>query len=175
MGNYVSCTLTVPLSAKLTKVILPNGEIRRFSRPVSAAELMLESPPNHFVADAKSLQIGRRFCALCADEDLEIAGVYALFPMKRLCSIVTASDVGVLFLAANRAAAGDRRRVVSDESGGSDHGEDETPKLDLEEIEDLTAPGFKLRLSMCRRSTKPMLETIVEESRITLGEMIRLE
>ncbi|VFQ90962.1 unnamed protein product [Cuscuta campestris] len=34
-------------------------------------------------------------------EDLEISNVYALLPMKRLCSIVTASNADMLFLAAD--------------------------------------------------------------------------
>ncbi|CAH9067051.1 unnamed protein product [Cuscuta europaea] len=170
MGNYVSCALSAPASAKQTKVILPSGEIRHFSRPINAAEVMLESP-NHFVVNSKSLQIGRRFSALYADEDLEIANVYAVFPMKRLGSAVTAADVAALFLAAKRtvvAAPGSRLHDRSEEIDGDldqvdEDGSEKLPKLDLDEIiDDFLSPEFRLRMSMSR-SKKPMLETIVEE------------
>nr|GME08116.1 3-oxoacyl-[acyl-carrier-protein] synthase [Ipomoea batatas] len=166
MGNYVSCTLSGPVgrhSSKGTKVILPTGEIRHFYEPTNAAELMLESP-NHFVVSARGLQMGRRFSALNADEDLEMGGVYAMFPMKRLNSAVTAADMGVLFLAAKRVSRGSVRilpdhQIISD---GGDQANVDLPRLNLDELEELSAPEFKHRMSMCR-SKKPMLETIVEE------------
>ncbi|XP_019182971.1 PREDICTED: uncharacterized protein LOC109177929 [Ipomoea nil] len=165
MGNYVSCTLSGPAgrnSSRGTKVILATGEIRHFYEPTNAAELMLESP-NHFVVSARGLQMGRRFSALNADEDLEMGSVYAMFPMKRLNSAVTAADMGVLFLAAKRVSRGSVRilpdhQLISD--GG--HNRDDLPRLNLDDIEELSAPEFKHRLSMCR-SKKPMLETIMEE------------
>ncbi|KAL7141646.1 hypothetical protein ABFS83_08G067800 [Erythranthe nasuta] len=162
MGNYVSCTLSRPASkgsSRGTKVIFPSGEVRRVHEPTKAAELMLETPGS-FLVNTKSLQIGRRFAALSADEDLEIGNVYVFFPMKRLNSAVTATDMGVLFLAAKRAASVGRVRV-SPESGGGE-AEVVVPKLNLDDIEEFSTPEFKHRLSMCR-SKKPLLETIVEE------------
>lgn len=170
MGNYVSCALSgpAPKQSKGTKVILPTGEVRHFYQPTNAAELMLESP-NHFVVNAKSLQIGRRFSALNADEDLEMASVYAMFPMKRLSSVVTAADMGVLFLAAKRVSRGSVRilpdhQLTRDDSNNQDNRDevDKLPKLNLDDIEELSAPDFQHRLSLCR-SKKPMLQTIVEE------------
>ena len=49
-----------------------------------------------------SLQIGRRFSALNADEELECGNVYVMLPMKRLNSLVKASDMGALLLTAKR-------------------------------------------------------------------------
>ncbi|KAG8373762.1 hypothetical protein BUALT_Bualt11G0058900 [Buddleja alternifolia] len=169
MGNYVSCTLSVPVgksSGRGTKVIFPCGEIRRLYEPTKAAELMLETP-NYFLVNAKSLRIGSRFSALNADEDLEIGSVYAFFPMKRLNSAVTAADMGVLFVAANSAA---KRLSRISPCGGDMHvaqsttekGTAAAPKLNLDDIEELWTPEFKQRLSVCR-SKKPLLETIVEE------------
>ncbi|GFY86748.1 hypothetical protein Acr_05g0003900 [Actinidia rufa] len=165
MGNYISCALASPAFKhnKSIKIICQTGEIKKFQQPLKAAELMLEAP-NSFLVNSRSLQIGRRFSALNADEDLEMANVYVMFPMKRVRSVVTAADMGVLFLAANsatRRAAGGGVRVLPepqrDEAVAA-----ATPRLSLEDVEEFSTPEFKHRLSMCR-SKKPLLETIVEE------------
>lgn len=164
MGNYASCALAGAGTGKFSrtiKVVLPGGEIRTLKEPVKAAELMLETP-NSFLVSARSLQIGRRFAALNADEDLEIGGVYVFFPMKRLNSVVGASDMGVLFLAAKKK---DKVRVVPEVSVQE---EEMAPavspaRLKLEELaEELCLPEFSHRRSFCR-SKKPVLDTIVEE------------
>lgn len=189
MGNYVSCTLSASgggggkQQCRATKVIFPGGEVRQFYVPTKAAELMLEKP-NFFVVNTKSLQIGRRFSALNADEDLEMANVYVMFPMKRVNSAVTAGDMAALFVTANSAAAkrvsGGKVRVLP-ESGVKEYcseqpvggGDDDdgcrknemfpAPKLNLDDdIEEFSAPEFMHRMSMCR-SKKPLLETIAEE------------
>lgn len=170
MGNYVSCTLAPPLmrNAKATRVILPTGEVKQFREIVKAAELMLEYP-NYFLVNSRSLQIGRRFSALAADEELEFGNVYIFFPMRRVNSVVTGADMAVLFLAANSAAkrlSAGKARVLPDNSGGGAAEEkgvnedinNEIPRLSLEGVES----GFQYRLSYCR-SKKPVLETINEE------------
>ncbi|KAH6754948.1 hypothetical protein C2S52_009618 [Perilla frutescens var. hirtella] len=175
MGNYVSCTLSGPVgkaSRRVTKVIFPSGELRPLRDPTKAAELMLEVP-NSFVVNTKSLQIGKRFNALNADEDLEMGNVYVFFPMSRLNAVVTAADMGALFLAANSSAkrvsrgsvrilpecgAGDMQIVQSTAEKRAT-----APKLiNFSDIEEFSSPEFKHRLSMCR-SKKPLLETIAEE------------
>ncbi|KAK4416446.1 hypothetical protein Salat_2470100 [Sesamum alatum] len=174
MGNYVSCTLSVHVgkgSSRVTKVIFPSGEIRRLSEPTKAAELMLETP-NSFLVNTRSLQIGRRFAALNADEDLEMGNVYVFFPMKRLNSVVMAADIGPLFMVANSAAkrgalagvrilpeAGADMQIVQ---SADQKGSPAAPKLNLDDIEEFSTPEFRHRMSVCR-SKKPLLETIVEE------------
>lgn len=170
MGNYVSCALSTPIgksSSKSTKVILPSGEIRQFNEPIKAAELMLETP-NFFLVNSQSLKMGRRFSPLNADEDLELANVYVMFPMKRLNSTVTAADMGTLFIAANSAAKkgfGGNVRILP-EAAEDDQGllenEKGMVKLNLDDIEEFSTPEFRHRLSMSR-SKKPLLETIAEE------------
>ncbi|PSS30608.1 3-oxoacyl-[acyl-carrier-protein] synthase [Actinidia chinensis var. chinensis] len=168
MGNYISCALASPASKhnKSIKIISQTGEIKKFQQPLKAAELMLEAP-NSFLVNSRSLQIGRRFSALNADEDLEMANVYVMFPMKRVRSVVTAADMGVLFLAANsatRRAAGGGVRVLPEpqRDEATEAAATVVPRLSLEDAEEFSTPEFKHRLSMCR-SKKPLLETIVEE------------
>ncbi|KAB1211254.1 hypothetical protein CJ030_MR6G021556 [Morella rubra] len=182
MGNYVSCALSSNPGGKHSRtirVIFPSGEIRQFHEPIKAAELMLETP-NFFVVNSRSLHIGRRFSALNADEDLETANVYVMFPMRRVNSVVTAADMGALFFTANSTAkhwvsggkvrpitkSGDAPKLVEGRAG-DDWQEKKTaaapvPKLNLDDIEEFSTPEFMHRLSMCR-SKKPLLETIAEE------------
>uniref|UniRef100_A0A7N0VAT4 Uncharacterized protein n=1 Tax=Kalanchoe fedtschenkoi TaxID=63787 RepID=A0A7N0VAT4_KALFE len=178
MGNYLACSTAPKMrSDQSARVILPTGEMRQFREPTKAAELMLECP-NFFIAESRSLHLGKRFAALAADEDLEFGSVYVMFSMRRVNSVVTAGDMAMLFMAAN--AAGKRLaggggggvgiRVSPEERDGSkldlegveapriNFVEVEGPKLNFEEFE-----GFnKHRMSVCR-SRKPGLETIREE------------
>ncbi|XP_061337354.1 uncharacterized protein LOC133284371 [Gastrolobium bilobum] len=158
MGNYISCTLSRPGSKNWRgiKVIFPSGEIKQFHESVKAAELMVEIP-SFFVVNTRSLKIGRRFSALNADEELEFSNVYVMLPMKKLNSAVTAADMGALLLTANAAAKRVKVRVIPEEEKMESQ-----PKLNLDDIEDLSNPEFMHRLSMCR-SKKPLLETIEEE------------
>lgn len=172
MGNYVSCALATSSVGKYraAKVIFPGGEVRVLDRPTKVAELMLEEP-SFFVVNSQSLHMGRRFSALGADEDLEMGSVYAMFPMTRLNSVVTAADMGALFMRANssvKQASAGRMRLLAESGRGSQimpspaaENAGET-RLNLEDIEEYSTPEFKHRLSMCR-SKKPLLETIAEE------------
>lgn len=169
MGNYISCTLSAPGSKHLRaiKVIFPSGEIQQFQEPIQAAELMLEMP-SFFVVNTRSLQIGRRFSALNADEELEFSNVYVMVSMKKLNSAVSAADMGALLLTANAAAkrvSGGKVRMILPEYDVEEKENmamESQPKLNLDDIEEYSSPEFVHRLSMCR-SKKPLLETIAEE------------
>lgn len=161
MGNYASCALATTMGKnKSAKVIFPSGEIKQFPQTTKAAELMLEIP-NYFLVNSKSLQIGRRFSALNADEDLEIGNVYIMFGMKRVNSLITAADMGAVFLAAKRGAG--KVRVVPScsvemESPEPEEEAREEMKVKVQEL----LSEFQHRRSVCR-SKRPVLETIVEE------------
>ena len=73
-----------------------------------------------------------------------------MFSMKRLNSVVTAADMASLFVAANSAA---KRVQMSPESA--------LPKLNLDDMEELSTSGYKHKRSMTK-SMKPLLETIAE-------------
>lgn len=169
MGNYISCTLSaVPGGrSRAIKVILPSGDVRLIvDGTVNAAELMLDTP-GHFLVNSRSMQLGRRFAALSADEDLELGEVFVMMPMKRLNSIVTAADMARLLLAANKELR--KSRVLPESSSSSSQVSPAMsmvePELDDagDDVPMATGIGeFKYRLSMCR-SRKPTLETITEE------------
>ena len=149
MGNYVSCTLAPPLmkNSKATRVIIPTGEVKQFREIVKAAELMLEHP-SYFLVNSRSLHIGRRFSALGADEELESGNVYIFFPMRRVNSVVTPTDMAVLFLAANSAAkrlSGGKARVLPDtcDGGAWQHKEESSKDGSLSEIPRLSLEGVE--------------------------------
>ncbi|XP_047335753.1 uncharacterized protein LOC124939313 [Impatiens glandulifera] len=163
----------------MAKVILPSGEIRNFVDVVTAAELMVESP-NFFLVNGRSLTIGGRFEPLGADEELELGNIYAMYPMKRRRSRVTAADLTILFVGA--AAADQRRRRIMISSDGDEGGRRRRLSLDggvdraFRSIESGEERQRRRRLSLdggggvyglenkfkCGRSTRPMLDTIKE-------------
>ncbi|KAH7686086.1 hypothetical protein IHE45_04G081200 [Dioscorea alata] len=182
MGNYISCTLTSSLGNqnKGAKVIFKDGTLKQLQSPTNAAELMFENP-NHFLVNSRSMEVGRRFSPLAADEDLESGNVYVMFPMKRLNAVITAGDMGRLLMAANsalRRASGGRTRVLPDfhqaapELAVVNQDEDKEGRINMgaEDGDEGCCSSssssmleFKYRLSVCR-SRKPLLETIVEEN-----------
>ncbi|KAK9056482.1 hypothetical protein SSX86_023843 [Deinandra increscens subsp. villosa] len=131
MDNYASCTLTKHSNA--IKVIYPNGQIHKLHQPIKAAELMLESP-NTFLINSKSLRIGACFSPLNAEEDLEIASIYVIFPMNRLNSVITIADMASLFLVAKSGANRIGSVRILPENAPT------PPRLSLEEIEEFSSP-----------------------------------
>ncbi|XP_047053041.1 uncharacterized protein LOC124659157 [Lolium rigidum] len=182
MGNFASCTLArIPGAARGARVVLPDGGVRLVRPPTTAAELMLEAP-GHFLADARTLQAGRRIAALAADEDLELGGVYAAFPMKRLGSKAASADLARLAAVFTREAHARRpasakvaailvvapHEVASIPAAEVDASVS-APRLDEMDVDDEAAAAeigeLKHRIS-CGRSSRrrPTLETIHEES-----------
>nr|GLL32939.1 uncharacterized protein LOC109156741 [Ipomoea trifida] len=167
MGNLVPCCTLTPrmcaATAKAVRVIVPGGGIRQFCEPVKAAELMLEHP-GYFLINSTSMNVGRRFSALSADEDLEMGNAYGMFPLRRVNSVVTAADMAVLLEMAARDSTSKRVPAgivvrVSPENGSATAA---PSTLDLV-FEGFAEQELKYRLSSSR-SKRPLLETIVEES-----------
>ncbi|KAF8716270.1 hypothetical protein HU200_026555 [Digitaria exilis] len=173
MGNFLSCTLAkAPGGRRCARVILPDGLVKQVSLPATAAELMMDAP-GHFLVDARGAGLGSRLSALAADEDLELGGAYATFPMKRLGTPLAPADVARLAAAATREARRTAKVssvvVVAAPPHAVEEEEEEAPRLRLEEMvvdDDAAAAelgALKHRLSNAR-SRKPTLETIQEEN-----------
>ncbi|CAK9145208.1 unnamed protein product [Ilex paraguariensis] len=78
MGNHISfCRLEGS-----GKVILSNGTVHRYDKPLTVAELMLEYP-QEAVVEIQSVLNGKKPCPLPADNKLETNKVYLMLPMKR--------------------------------------------------------------------------------------------
>ncbi|KAK3138070.1 hypothetical protein QOZ80_5AG0364020 [Eleusine coracana subsp. coracana] len=173
MGNYLSCTLAKTPGGRCARVILPDGGVRQVPLPATAAELMMDAP-GHFLVDARAAaRLGSRLAALAADEELELGGVYATFPMKRLGSPVAAADVARLAAAATREARRSAKvaNVVAASPAAEAVAEEAPPRsLRLEEMVDDAAAAeigvLKHRLSNAR-SRRPTLDTIQEENHLS--------
>jgi len=189
MGNSVLCSSNSVPSGTV-KVIHWDGSVQGFQRIIKAAELMLDNP-QHFVCHANGLQIGRRINPLSADEDLDLGHLYFLVPMTKLHSVLSATDMTSLAFKANSAmktasrwSSGTRilplfgdflmRPLLSERKNDdlfmeeeikiSEEAQEEelaVPKLNLEDVPELSMALAQLRLRTCR-SWKPKLETINE-------------
>ncbi|RLN28853.1 hypothetical protein C2845_PM05G29050 [Panicum miliaceum] len=168
MGNFMSCTLAKAPGGRCARVILPDGGVRQVALPATAAELMMDVP-GHFLVDARAASVGARLAALPADEEVELGGAYAVFPMKRLGTPLAAADAARLAAAATREARRSSAKV-SDDAPPAEvaAAEEKAPRLRLEdmEVDDAAAAevgALKHRLSNAR-ARRPTLETIQEEN-----------
>ncbi|KAL2554939.1 uncharacterized protein Fot_08558 [Forsythia ovata] len=95
--------------------------------------------------------------------------IYVFYPMKKLNTPTTTSDMGALFLTTNSAAkcltSMGSVRILSKCS------EKSVLKLNLDGIEEFSMSESQHRLSMCR-SKKPLLETIILLVALRHGEDI---
>ena len=90
------------VSSRAVKVVFVDGRVEEYTRPVNAAQLMLENPIQ-FVCDSVDLKVGHRIPGLAADEELEPRGLYFLLPMNMLYSMLTVDDMVSLSYKASKA------------------------------------------------------------------------
>ncbi|XP_034690610.1 uncharacterized protein LOC117918211 [Vitis riparia] len=89
MGNYVSFR---PCSAA-GKIVLSDGSVHEFIKPVIVAELMLEHPQQVVVElNSGKGSGGKRPSPLPADMKLEMGKVYLMLPMKRGRAVTLSSE-----------------------------------------------------------------------------------
>ncbi|GLJ16447.1 hypothetical protein SUGI_0279860 [Cryptomeria japonica] len=152
MGSYLSCASSI-LSFNTVKVVGLDGSVKEFERGIKVAEVMLENP-QHFVCNANSLVVGRRIEPLSADYDLQVKQIYLVFPMSKLHSLLSPSEMIAINASTKKTSHNFSPLRPSAKIGHSDKTEEFSvqPKMNLEE--------FQCRLY--KRSWKPKLETIME-------------
>lgn len=101
MGNTASCTPSL-IANGVFKVLFLDGRVEAYTKPMRAAELMLEYP-GQFVCDSSYLKVGHRIQGLLADEELERRKFYFLLPMELLYSVLTHEEMSSLNYKASRA------------------------------------------------------------------------
>ncbi|CAJ1936590.1 unnamed protein product [Sphenostylis stenocarpa] len=101
MGNAASCTPSFTANGGI-KVLFLDGRLETYTKPMRAAELMLEYP-GQFVCDSSYLKVGHRIQGLLADEELERRKFYFLLPMELLYSVLTHEEMSSLNYKASRA------------------------------------------------------------------------
>ncbi|KAK9278858.1 hypothetical protein L1049_028437 [Liquidambar formosana] len=101
MGNSTSCAPSM-ISNGGVKVLFSDGRLEVYTRPIKAAELMLECP-GQFVCDSKDLKVDHRIQGLSADEELELRQLYFVLPMDMLYSVLTNEEMSSLTYKASKA------------------------------------------------------------------------
>ncbi|OMO95829.1 hypothetical protein CCACVL1_05231 [Corchorus capsularis] len=101
MGNATSCAPSI-ISSGVVKVVFPDGNMQIFTKPVKAADLMVENP-GQFLCDSNALKVGYRIHGLIADELLEKRQLYFLLPMELLYSVLTHEEMTCLTRKATKA------------------------------------------------------------------------
>jgi hypothetical protein len=101
MGNATSCAPSI-ISNGVVKVLTNGGNLQIYTKPVKAAELMLENP-GQFVCDSTSLKVGHRVHGLLADDQLERRQFYFVLPMELLYSVLTHEEMSSLTYKATKA------------------------------------------------------------------------
>ena len=168
----MSCALAKAPGGRGARVILPDGGVRQVALPATAAELMMDAP-GHFLVDARAASAGARLAALPADEELELGGAYAAFPMKLLGTPLAAADAARLAATATREARRSSAKVSDDAPPAgvaAAAAEEKAPRLRLEDMEvdgaaaaELGALKHRLSNERARTRRRPTLETIEEE------------
>jgi len=103
MGNATSCAPSIISSNGVVKVLFSdNGNLQIYTKPVKAAELMLENP-GQFVCDSASLKVGYRIHCLSADDELERRQLYFVLPTELLYSVLTHEELSSLTYKATKA------------------------------------------------------------------------
>lgn len=101
MGNATSCAPSILSNTGVVKVVSSDGRLEVYTRPVKAAELMLDKP-GHFVCNSTDLKVGQRIPGLSADEELELRQLYFLLPMEMLYSVLTHEEISSLSYKASK-------------------------------------------------------------------------
>lgn len=102
MGNAGSCTPNIISSNGAIKVMFFNGRVQIYTKPINAADLMLENP-GQFVCDSSTLVVGNRIHGLTAEEELERRRLYFILPMELLYSVLTHEEMSSLNYKATKA------------------------------------------------------------------------
>ncbi|XP_010941915.1 uncharacterized protein [Elaeis guineensis] len=114
MGICTSCEAVAVAPTATAKVVLPDGELREYDRPVSVAHV-LQKDPSCFVCDADVMEFDGFVSAVGADEELRPGNIYFLLPKTMLKHPLHAEDLAALAVRASAAlmkaaTAGDRIR-----------------------------------------------------------------
>lgn len=114
MGNCLSPQLVKMSQSKecarmqqqsKVKLILCNGKLQEFSRPVRASEI-LSQRPNCFLCCSESMLIGSAVPPVHEDEELQVGQIYFLMPLSMSRSPLSLQEMCALAIKASAALIG---------------------------------------------------------------------
>ncbi|XP_008790201.2 uncharacterized protein LOC103707479 [Phoenix dactylifera] len=104
MGICSSCQATAAAveATATVKVVLQDGKLEEFSRPVKAANV-LQKDPTCFVCNSDDMEFGGFVSAVSADEELQPGQLYFLLPLSELRRPIRAEEMATLAVRASAA------------------------------------------------------------------------
>lgn len=168
MGNSAASCAPSMASNGGAKVVSLDGNLQSFTKPVKAADLMIEHY-GKFLCDSDDLKVGHRIQGLLPDEDLECGQLYFLLPMDLLYSVLTLEEMNSITHIATKAlkhgnSSGFGRIfpvliselcIFRSDVNGLKSADGDLENRDSKPVQ---------RLMSKQRSWKPALETIAETS-----------
>ncbi|URD94376.1 hypothetical protein MUK42_30886 [Musa troglodytarum] len=104
MGACVSSEAAAVVAASGTaKVILPDGGLREYTRPVAAARVLGKDAARFFVCDADGMEFEGLVSAVGAQEELRPGQLYFVLPRKMLSRPLHAEELAALAVKASAA------------------------------------------------------------------------
>ncbi|KAF5726610.1 hypothetical protein HS088_TW22G00290 [Tripterygium wilfordii] len=88
MSNDVACGQIQPEPPRSIKLIDSNGEVKIYTRPIPASELMIQFP-KHLVCHSDSFYIGQKIPALAESDLLQLGHNYFLLPTQFFQSVLS--------------------------------------------------------------------------------------
>ncbi|CAL9090235.1 unnamed protein product, partial [Musa textilis] len=106
MGGCNSCYAAAVVVDGTAKVVLPDGGLREYARPVTAAHALGKDAACFFVCDADAMEFDALVPAVSAEEELRPGQLYFVLPRTMLKYPLRAEDVAALALKASDALMG---------------------------------------------------------------------
>lgn len=107
MGCCFSCEAAAVAAMEATaKVVLPDGVLREYARPVAAAGVLGKDAACFFVCDADEMEIDGFVSAVPADEELSPGQLYFVLPRSTLSYRLRAEEIAALAVKARVALQG---------------------------------------------------------------------
>ncbi|CAL9053417.1 unnamed protein product, partial [Musa banksii] len=106
MGGCNSCYAASVVVDGTAKVVLPDGGLREYTRPVTAAHALGKDAACFFVCDADAMEFDAFVSAVGAEEELRPGQLYFVLPRTMLKYPLRAEDVAALALKASNALMG---------------------------------------------------------------------
>lgn len=111
MGICSSCEATAVCPAATAKLILADGELREFDRPVKASSV-LEKGSEWFVCDADDMEFDGFVSAVGSEEELRLGQIYFVLPRSMLRRQLRAEELAALAVKASAALMNGRSAVA---------------------------------------------------------------
>ncbi|KAF0888341.1 hypothetical protein E2562_014166 [Oryza meyeriana var. granulata] len=117
MGICVSCDAAEE-GAVTARVVMPGGELREYSQPVTAAMALEEAGEGWFLCDADGVGFEGHVVAVAGDEELRPGQIYFVLPAEVRRRSLTREEVAALAVKASAALVKAAAATAPSPAGG---------------------------------------------------------